>query len=106
MHVFDSLDFVQVSLDPPMRHQETEQLAGWNSKNTFFRVQALVQPSKVVEGFLQIFNEGGRVMVLDHNVVDVSFHVAPDLGAKTEAHGPLEGGPHILEPKGHACVAV
>ena len=43
---------------------------------------------------------------LDHNVIDISLdNVGPQVW-QGDAHGPLEGRTSVLEPEGHADVAV
>ena len=75
-------------------------------ENTFFGVQLELGGAQAIEGFRQVLQESFLLPGLDHNVIDVHLDIAGLQVLESDAHGPLEGQTSILEPKGHADVAV
>ncbi len=47
-----------------------------------------------------------RKFALNYHIIDVDFHVSPNLGVKDPIHQPLVRGPCILKPEGHSNIAV
>jgi hypothetical protein len=75
-----------------------------NLGNAFSEFQLnFAQNSK---GLAKVIDEHLLDPTLHDNVIDVHLDIVPDLGAKTLPHGSLEGDSCILEPKGHASVAI
>ena len=99
--LLDGLDFVGVCLDPPVGDQETQQLAGWDPEHGLVGVELEVDPTEVVEGLVQVLEEGVLLPGLDHDVVDVRFNIAAQLRPKACLHHPLEGGSGVPEAERH-----
>ena len=54
----------------------------------------------VLKGLVQVLNERVLVPGLDHDVVDVGFHVAAQLAPEAGLHSALEGSAGVPEAKG------
>ena len=51
-HVFNGLHLFWVGLNPPMGHQETQQLAERDAKHAFLRIEPQVHLAKAFKGLL------------------------------------------------------
>ena len=62
--------------------------------------------SQVGEGFRKVGDEVIPRLGLDNHVVNISFHVAVELGLQTFLDHPLVRGTSIFETESHGLVAV
>ncbi len=47
-----------------------------------------------------------RKFTLNYHIVDICFHISPNLGVEHPVHLSLVHGPYILKAEGHSDVAV
>ena len=78
-HALDGLDLLRVRLDAAFRDEEAEQLSGWDTKDTLFRVVIDLVFTEVGECFLQIVEEREVLLGLHHDIVHVHMDVAAEL---------------------------
>ena len=78
-HVFDCPDLLWVRPDPPMRPEETQQLAGGGAKHTFLRVEPQIYLAQAGKSLLQIPNEGPSLSRFYHNVLNVGLRIPPGI---------------------------
>ena len=108
MHVgltSNCLDFLRVSFNTSVGHQKTQELASWDSKNTFGRVKHHFVDPKVIKGLFQICDQGFLFSGLYHNIIHIGVNIAADLFMKTILHTPLISLLGTLEPEGHRHIA-
>ena len=88
-----------------MGDQETQQLAGRDPEHALVGVELAVYPAAVVEGLVQVLDEGVHVPGLDHDVIDVRFNIAAQLRPEARLHCALEGsaGCGVAAPGGDEC---
>ncbi len=89
--MLDGIDFLGIRLDAPLENKETQQLACADAENALLRIQLYACRAQAVEHLLQVDRMVKSLAAFYDDVVDVSFHVSPQLLAKDLVHQPGEG---------------
>jgi hypothetical protein len=105
-HFANCIDLDGVSFDALVPHHEDREQPRGDTKDTLGRVELPLVGMWVGEGISKVGDELILLSGLDDHVVDVGFHILPNLGLQALLYRLLVGRANIFQANGHDLVAV
>lgn len=99
------LDFFRVRLDASLGDNEAEELPGRDPKNTLVWVELHVKFVQIIEGLLQVGDEGVSHLGLDDDVIHIGMQVDADLAVRALLNGSMVCSTCIFQPEWHRDIA-
>ena len=78
-HLVYGIHLHWVYLDPPVRYQETEQLARWDPEDALLRVEPDLVFAQIGKRLPQVVEEAEVLLRLDDDVIHIDVDVSADL---------------------------